>query len=73
MNSGFRPIPPEMPINRAADLMVRRGESRTFEQARAQLRKRRSGYGRTEITAEDRAQRARVESPKNYRFPYKED
>lgn len=74
MNSGFRRIPPSMPVDRAAELMVRRGEARNFHAARAAILKQRThsrgDYGRTEITQSDRDARARVESPPHYRLPY---
>lgn len=68
MNSGLRPIPPDMPLDRAADLMVRRGECSNVFLARA-----RSSYGSTTITDADRAARAHVESPRPYRFPYADE
>jgi len=60
-----------MPIPAAADMMVRRGQSKSYGQACAHLRAlRRRDYGRTVITSADRDARARVESPSNYRAPY---
>jgi hypothetical protein len=68
--SRFAPIPPEMPLDRAADLMVRRGECDNFHRARARIRAQRAKYGRTTISEADRNLRARVESPRHYRLPY---
>ena len=59
-----------MPIERAADIMLRRGQARSYGQACAYLRACRRDYGRTVITSADRDARARVESPSNYRAPY---
>jgi len=60
-----------MPIERAADMMLRRGQARSYGQACAYLRAcRRRDYGRTAITPDDRDARARVESPSHYRAPY---
>jgi hypothetical protein len=73
MNTGFRPIPRDMPLDRAADLMVRRGEARTWHQAKARLLRQRSGakYGRTTPALNDPAL-AVVESPR-LRLPYRDD
>lgn len=77
MNSGFLPIPATMPVDRAADLMVRRGEARNFFQARARIlrQRQRSGhdYGRTAIAPADRAAFAAVETPRQVRLPYKDE
>ena len=69
----FAPIPPEMPLDRAADLMVRRGECDNFHRAKARIRAKRAKYGRTTISDDDRDMRARVESPRNYRLPYADE
>ncbi len=75
MNSGLRPIPRDMPIDRAADLMVRRGEARTWQQAKARLLRQRSvslpRYGCSTLPLNDPAIAA-VESPK-LRLPYRDD
>lgn len=72
MNTGLRPIPDSMPLDRAAELMVRRGEAPNFYTARARIarQRQRAKYGRTTVSDADRDMRARVESPRNYRFPY---
>jgi len=74
MNSGFRPIPPSMPNERAADLMVRRGECKSYGQAIAVIKhRRRRDYGRTEITPADKAAFANVEKPLNQQLGYLSD
>ena len=62
-----------MPERAAADLMVRRGEVDSFHRALGRLRKARRDYGRTEIKQSDADARARVESPRHYRLPYKDE
>jgi len=74
MNSGFRPIPASTPLHAAADIMLRRGEAKSFGQACAALKhQRRRDYGRTSVTPADRDARARVESPPHYRLPYADE
>lgn len=76
MNSGLRPIPPTMPVDRAAELMVRRGEAKTFFEARARIikQRRRPNYGRVEITPADRdATRLSFHGERTVRLPYRDD
>lgn len=56
MNSGFRPISPTMPIDQAADMMVRRGECQNFFAAKAKVLRQRNGacLGRIAVTPETR-------------------
>lgn len=79
MNTGHRQIPSSMPIEAAANIMVQRGEAKSFGQACHQLRaqrKNRREYGRVEITSADRDEVAksfgkpRLASPQHYRLPY---
>jgi hypothetical protein len=73
MNSSFRPIPVDMPLAAAADLMTRRGEAKSYGQACAVLRhRRRHVLGRIANTP---AQRAEVKKsfaiePRKVRLPY---
>ncbi len=53
MNTGLRPLPRSMPFLERARLMVQRGEARTIGDATKAMRSR---YGRTTITAKDRAE-----------------
>jgi hypothetical protein len=73
MNSGFRPIPSDMPLDRAADMMVRRGEANTFGQAKARIQRlrQRATYGGTHVTSSHGFQG--VESPTQLRLPYRDD
>lgn len=71
MNSGLRPIPPSMPVDRAADLMVRRGEAPNVHVARYRVHSSRARYGSTYV-ARDPAIQA-VESPREMRLPYRDD
>lgn len=76
MSPRFNPIPPGMPLDRAADLMVRRGECANFYLARARVaRSRRRDHGRTEITPTDREAFSHVEQPQHrqVRLPYKDE
>lgn len=68
----FRPIPASMPLDRAADLMVRRGECGNFHLARARLKRQRD-FGRTVITSADRSGFSHVEAPRVVRLPYKDE
>jgi len=54
-NTAFAPISDSMPLDRAADLMVRRGEERNWHRARAILQARRARAER-----ERRAQEAKA-------------
>lgn len=74
MNTGLRPIPVTLPVDRAAELMVRRGEAHNFHQARAIVRARqaRARYGSTIVDPSDPALTA-VETPRERRLPYRDD
>ncbi len=60
-----RPIPKEMPLDRAADLIVRRGECSNFYQAKARIHIAR--------VKEARKLQAKVAQVAAYRAPYAED
>ena len=74
----FNPIPDGMPLDRAADLMVRRGECSSFFLARARIARARNrkSFGRTETTPATHAETKKsfnITLPANYRLPYKDE
>lgn len=73
MNSGLRPLPTSMPVDRAAEVMLRRGEAKSFGQACAVLKhQRRRDYGRVEITPASRAE-TNTSFAREVRLPYRDD
>ena len=73
MSAGaLHPLPAAMPWRAKADVMVRRGEARDFSDACRLLGGRRSFYGRTRLSPEDRAMLAQAEPPRA-RLPYRDD
>jgi hypothetical protein len=80
MNTGFRPIPDSMPIDAAANMMVRRGEAPTFFAAKARLIRQRmpdpqpQRITRVEITSATIADvRKSFGVERELRLPYRDD
>lgn len=69
MNTGLRPLPRSMPFLVRARLMVQRGEARTISEATKAMRSRSRDYGRTTLTAKDRAE-CRAAHAVEARLPY---